>query len=153
MLVEEPHAFGSPWPGSAFCCFAPNICSVMPNCGAWAALITRRAALSSARPGYLVALERNRGCASAYLRSRALTLAMAASISPARLAWASMSNPSCRISPLFGRFGPRAGLVHLRQRFVRRCHGTEKAPTIKGRGKLAERLEVEFGSFRSASSR
>jgi len=38
------------------------------------------------RPGYLDALERNRGCASAYLRSRALTLAMAASISPARLA-------------------------------------------------------------------
>ena len=30
---------------------------------------------------------------------------------------------------------------------------TEKAPTIKGRGKLAERLEVEFGPFRSASSR
>jgi hypothetical protein len=29
----------------------------------------------------------------------------------------------------------------------------KKAPTIKGRGKLAERLEVEFGPFRSASSR
>jgi hypothetical protein len=45
------------------------------------------------RPGYLDALERNRGCASAYLRSRAFTLAMATSISPARLAWASTGNP------------------------------------------------------------
>jgi hypothetical protein len=27
----------------------------------------------------------------------------------------------------------------------------KKAPTIEGRGKLAERLEVEFGPFRSAS--
>jgi hypothetical protein len=36
-------------------------------------------------PG-LTRFERNRGCASAYLRSRALTLAMAASISPTRLA-------------------------------------------------------------------
>src|SRR5262245_8993175 len=25
-------------------------------------------------------------------------------------------------------------------RFVRRCHGAEKAPTIKGRGKLAEQI-------------
>src|SRR5262249_8353764 len=30
---------------------------------------------------------------------------------------------------------------------------TEKAPTIKGRGKLAERIEVEFGPFRPAASR
>ena len=30
---------------------------------------------------------------------------------------------------------------------------TENAPAIDGRGKLAERLEVEFGPFRSASSR
>ena len=44
----------------------------------------------SSHSGYLDALDRNRGCASAYLRSRALTLAMAASISPARLAWASL---------------------------------------------------------------
>ena len=29
--------------------------------------------------------------------------------------------------------------------------GDEKAPAIDGRGKLAERLEVEFGPFRSAS--
>src|SRR5262249_42653053 len=50
-----------------------------------AALITRRAALSSAGPGYLDALERNRGCASAYLRSRALTLAMAGFDQPVAL--------------------------------------------------------------------
>src|SRR5262249_39842121 len=30
---------------------------------------------------------------------------------------------------------------------------TEKAPAIKGRGKLAERIEVEFGPFRPAASR
>src|SRR5215467_14662619 len=29
------------------------------------------------------------------------------------------------------------GLAHPRQRFVRRCHGRKKAPTIKGRGKLS----------------
>jgi hypothetical protein len=29
--------------------------------------------------------------------------------------------------------------------------GEKKAPAIDGRGKLAERLEVEFGPFRSAS--
>jgi hypothetical protein len=75
------------------------------------------------RRGYLDALERNRGCASAYFRSRALTLAMAASISPARLAWASTGNPGCRISPLLGRFAPHAGLVTLRQTFVLRSHG------------------------------
>src|SRR5262252_8463776 len=28
-------------------------------------------------------------------------------------------------------------LAHQRQRFVRRCHGRKKAPTIKGRGKLS----------------
>jgi len=55
-----------------------------------------------------------------------------------------------RASPLLGRVGACAGLVISRQTFVRRCHGTEKAPTIKGRGKLAERIEVEFGPFRSA---
>src|SRR5262249_45757501 len=65
------------------------------------------------RPGYLVALECNRGCASAYLRSRALILAMAASISPARLAWASTGNPGYRIAPLLGRFGPRAGTCYF----------------------------------------
>jgi hypothetical protein len=31
--------------------------------------------------------------------------------------------------------------------------GDEKAPVIEGRGKLAERIEVEFGPFRSAASR
>src|SRR5262249_8851303 len=31
--------------------------------------------------------------------------------------------------------------------------GDEKAPAIDGRGKLAERLEVEFGPSRSAASR
>jgi hypothetical protein len=31
--------------------------------------------------------------------------------------------------------------------------GRKKAPAIDGRGKLAERLEVEFGPFRSALSR
>jgi hypothetical protein len=30
---------------------------------------------------------------------------------------------------------------------------TEKTPAIKGRGKLAERLEVEFDPFRPAASR
>jgi hypothetical protein len=104
------------------------------------------------RPGYLDALERNRGCASAYLRSRALTLAMAASISPARLAWASTGNPDCRISPLLGRFGPVRGLVALRQTFVRRCqncvawgasHRTAGAAApSKGLPRALDRLDV-----------
>jgi len=43
--------------------------------------------------------------------------------------------------------------VRSRQGFVRRCHGMEKARPLKAGAKLAERLEVEFGPFRSASSR
>src|SRR5215475_4287794 len=33
------------------------------------------------------------------------------------------------------------------------CRAVEKAPAIEGRGKLAERIEVEFGPFRPAASR
>ena len=35
---------------------------------------------------------------------------------------------------------------------AKKPHGDEKAPAIAGQGKLAERIEVEFGPFRSASS-
>ena len=62
-------------------------------------------------------------------------------------------NPACGIPRFLSRFARRAGLVHLRQTFVHRCHRRKKAPTIKGRGKLAERIEVEFGPFRPAASR
>ena len=40
--------------------------------------------------------------------------------------------------------------VLLRQRFVHRCHGRKMPQPFDGRGKLAERLEVEFGPFRPA---
>jgi len=43
--------------------------------------------------------------------------------------------------------------VLLRQRFVHRCHGRKMPQPFDGRGKLAERLEVEFGPFRSAAFR
>src|SRR5262245_22422699 len=53
-------------------------------------------------------------------------------------------------SPL-SRFAPIQRLIHQRQRFVRRCHGTEKAPTTKGRGKLSRaELSGLFGPIRSA---
>jgi hypothetical protein len=42
------------------------------------------------------------------------------------------------------------GLAHPRQNICSSLPWTEKAPTIKGRGKLAERIEVEFGPFRPA---
>jgi len=46
---------------------------------------------------------------------------------------------------------PVRGLVHLRQRFVRRCHQWKKAPTIKGRGKLSRAgVSDQFGPSRSA---
>jgi hypothetical protein len=44
-------------------------------------------------------------------------------------------NPACGIPRFLSRFARRAGLVHLRQRFVHHCHQWKKAPTIKGRGK------------------
>jgi len=34
-----------------------------------------------------------------------------------------------------------------------RCHGRKKPQPLTGRGKLAERIEVEFGPFRPAASR
>ena len=43
-----------------------------------------------------------------------------------------------RMTPL-SRSDPVLRFVRSRQGFVRRCHGTEKAPTIKGRGKVAKK--------------
>src|SRR6516225_2533766 len=40
-------------------------------------------------------------------------------------------NPACGIPRFLSRFARRAGLVHLRQRFVHRCHGRKKAPGTK----------------------
>src|SRR5262249_45067079 len=47
----------------------------------------------------------------------------------------------------------RSGFCYFAPKICLSLPWTEKAPTIKGRGKLAERLEVEFGPFRPASSR
>ena len=53
----------------------------------------------------------------------------------------------------FVALAPGPGFVTLRQRFVRRCHGRKKPQPLTGRGKSAERIEVEFGPFRPAASR
>jgi len=42
--------------------------------------------------------------------------------------------------------------VSKKCKVAKKPHGDEKAPAIAGQGKLAERIEVEFGPFRSASS-
>jgi hypothetical protein len=55
--------------------------------------------------------------------------------------------------PLLGRSAPFRGLVTFRQTFARRCHGRKKPQPLTGRGKLAERIEVEFGPYRPAASR
>jgi len=50
-------------------------------------------------------------------------------------------NPACGILRFLSRFAPRAGLVALRQRFVRRCQGRDPGHTgiRAGRGPLALR--------------
>ena len=58
-------------------------------------------------------------------------------------------NPACGIPRFLSRFARRAGLVHLRQRFVHRCHGQKKAPAIAGQGKLS-RAERHQSSALSA---
>src|SRR5262249_32568377 len=57
------------------------------------------------------------------------------------------------LMPLLGRSAPFRGLVTFRQTFARRCHGRKKPQPWTGRGKLAERIEVEFGPYRPAASR
>jgi hypothetical protein len=57
---------------------------------------------------------------------------------------ANASGSRRRMTPL-GRSDPVLRFVRSRQRFVSRCHGTEKAPTIKGRGKLS-RAECDIRS-------
>jgi len=50
-----------------------------------------------------------------------------------------------RMTPL-SRSDPVLRFVRPRQRFVRRCHEWKKAPaSTLGRGKLAKRIEVQFG--------
>ena len=56
----------------------------------------------------------------------------------------------CRVSPLLGRFAPRAGFVTLRQTFVRRCQNcgawtaltTRRARWARHFGRLGNRLKV-----------
>src|SRR5215472_4942218 len=55
-------------------------------------------------------------------------------------------------SSLVSRYANLRGLVDQRQTFVHRCHRRKKPQPLTGRGKLAERIEVEFGPFRPAAS-
>src|SRR5262249_9677892 len=56
-------------------------------------------------------------------------------------------------SSLLSRYTHVRRLVDQRQTFVHRCHRRKKPQPLTGRGKLAERIEVEFGPFRPAASR